>query len=299
MEMLREIELADSKGVTYMADKNLNYEMGGNKMTNALAITNEMNRIQRVFNYEGQKVRTVLINGEPWFVGVDVCNILEINNSRQAISYLDVDEKQTIPSRSLTVINSDSQKGGAQYITIINEPGLYSLILRSRKPEAKAFKRWITHEVIPSIRKTGAYEMPGIVKDYLAMSEEDRAIAFFKKSKEFKVLEAENKILKPKAGKYDDFLNSDGVFDWDAISSTLDIGRNTMLLELRERGYLQKRKGNNWNLALRRYEEAGWFVTKAVSQWTDKFGNEYPKYKTFVTPTGLDNLIELFRKWGY
>ena len=290
MEMLREIELAEGKGVIYV-DENLNLKTGGNNMTNALAITNGLNEIQKVFNYEGQQVRTVIINGEPWFVGIDVCNVLGLMDARKSLNLLDEDERNTIPVTDTL--------GRKQNTLVVNEPGLYSLILRSRRPEAKVFKRWITHEVIPSIRKTGSYEMPGNVKDYLAMSEEDRAIAFFNKQKEVKVLDAENQILKPKAGKYDEFLNSDGVFDWDAISSILNIGRNTMLFELRERGYLQKRKGNNWNLALRRYEEAGWFVTKAVSYWKDKFGEEYPKYKTFVTPTGLDNLINLFKKWSY
>ena len=87
----------------------------------------------------GQKT----LEGEPWFVAADVCRALGLGNSRQTLSYLDDDEKGVITSDTL---------GGKQEMSTINEPGLYSLILRSRKPEAKAFKRWITHEVI---RKTG------------------------------------------------------------------------------------------------------------------------------------------------
>ena len=290
MEMLREIELADGKGVTYVVDENLKLKMGGNNMTNALATTNGLDEIQKVFNYEGQQVRTVLLNGEPWFVAKDVCDVLEIDPT--ATRRLDDDEKMT-----LRLMQGETNR--SSNAIIVNEPGLYSLILGSRKPEAKAFKRWITHEVIPSIRKTGAYEMPGIVKDYLAMSVEDRAIAFFNKQKEVKLLDAENQILKPKAGKYDDFLNSDGLFDWDAVSSILNIGRNTMLFELREQGYLQKTKDNNWNLAIRRYEEAGWFVTKATNHWKNKNGVNIPRYRTFVTPIGLDKFIGLFKKCNY
>lgn len=89
-----------------------------------------------------------MLEGEPWFVAADVCRALGLGNSRQTLSYLDDDEKGVITSDTL---------GGKQEMSTINEPGLYSLILRSRKPEAKAFKRWITHEVIPAIRKTGGY----------------------------------------------------------------------------------------------------------------------------------------------
>ena len=290
MEILREIELADGKGVIYMVDKNLKYKMGGNNMINATATANGMNEVQKVFNYEGQKVRTVIIDGEPWFVARDVCNVLELVKVDRAVAGLDEDEKGT---------HTVSTPGGKQRMTVINESGVYALIMISRKPEAKTFKKWVTQEVLPSIRKTGVYGMPDAVKEYLAMSVEDQAIAFFTKQKDVKFLEAENKLLKPKAGKYEEFLNSDGLFDWDAISSILNIGRNTMLFELRERGYLQKTKDNNWNLAIRRYEEAGWFVTKATSHWKNNNGVNIPRYRTFVTPIGLDKFIGLFKKCDY
>ena len=100
-------------------------------------------------NEEFGALRTVSMNGESWFVAADVCKALEINNGRMATDRLDADEKNTV---SLT----DGNRGNPN-MTIVNEPGLYTLILGSRKPEARAFKRWITHEVIPSIRKNGAY----------------------------------------------------------------------------------------------------------------------------------------------
>lgn len=112
-----------------------------------------MNEIKVFDNEQFGQVRTILRDGEPWFVAADVCRALEIGNSSMAMSRLDDDEKMTI---SLTDSHS-GRRGGAQMQTLINEPGLYSLVLSSRKPEAKAFKRWITHEVIPSIRKTGGY----------------------------------------------------------------------------------------------------------------------------------------------
>ena len=96
------------------------------------------------------KIRTVLKDGIVLFVAIDVCRALGLSNSRQSITRLDYDEKGVILSDTL---------GGQQKMTAINEFGLYNLVLTSRKPQAKAFKRWITHEVIPAIRKTGKYEI--------------------------------------------------------------------------------------------------------------------------------------------
>ena len=94
------------------------------------------------------QVRVVDVDGEPWFVARDVCECLELGNPRTSIALLDEDEKG---------VHTMDTPGGAQEMSIVSEAGLYSLILRSRKPEAKAFKRWITHEVLPSIRRTGGY----------------------------------------------------------------------------------------------------------------------------------------------
>ena len=112
-------------------------------MTNAL----------QVFNYKAKEVRTTIIDGEIWFVAKDVCDVLEIKNARDAVSMLDDDEK-------MTVDNSDGhsgQRGGAQSYNVINEAGLYALVFRSNKPEAKEFSRWVRHDVLPSIRQTGSY----------------------------------------------------------------------------------------------------------------------------------------------
>lgn len=106
-----------------------------------------MNELQ-VFSYEGNEVRTVQVNGEPWWVLRDVCEVLEIGNSRMVAERLDEDEK------GVSIIDT---LGGKQELTVISESGLYNVILLSRKPEAKKFKRWVTHEVLPQIRRHGAY----------------------------------------------------------------------------------------------------------------------------------------------
>jgi len=100
-------------------------------------------------------------DGEPWFVAADVCRVLEIGNPSQALARLDDDEKSSIRSTDVT------PSGGNPNISIVNEPGLYALVLGSRKQEAKAFKRWITHEVIPTIRKHGAYMTPEKLEEAL------------------------------------------------------------------------------------------------------------------------------------
>lgn len=100
------------------------------------------------FPFTGQEVRAFLINGAPWFVALDACAILALGNSRSAVATLDEDERD---------VHTVDTPGGPQQMQIISESGLYSLILRSRKPEAKAFKKWITSDVLPSIRKSGSY----------------------------------------------------------------------------------------------------------------------------------------------
>ena len=96
-------------------------------------------------------IRTFVEEGkqEPWFVAADVCRALEVKNARDAVARLDDDEKNT-------VVLTDGNRGNPN-VTVVSEPGLYALVLSSRKPEAKEFKRWITHDVIPSIRKSGGY----------------------------------------------------------------------------------------------------------------------------------------------
>ncbi|WP_229758750.1 BRO-N domain-containing protein [Peterkaempfera bronchialis] len=99
-------------------------------------------------DFQGGEVRVVIIDGDPWWVASDVCGALDISQTHRALAGLDDDEKGR---------HTMTTPGGDQQVSIINEPGLYSLILRSRKPEAKAFKRWVVHEVLPTIRRTGRY----------------------------------------------------------------------------------------------------------------------------------------------
>jgi prophage antirepressor-like protein len=134
------------------------------------------------FEYSGRQVRTVQVDGEPWFVAADVCAVLELNNVTMAVASLDEDEKG---------FSTIETPGGEQRVVIVNEPGLYSLILRSRKPEAKAFKRWLTHEVIPALRKRGRYDVPADFATALELAA--------KQAREIEAQRAELSIVKPQA----------------------------------------------------------------------------------------------------
>ncbi|MBK8963379.1 MAG: hypothetical protein IPM75_09935 [Candidatus Competibacteraceae bacterium] len=122
------------------------------------------------FNFVTHSVRVVMLNDEPWFVAADVCAALELPNITMALKRLDEDESQVIDFSTLNSIEGRENQALSNFdpksINIINESGLYSLILTSRKPEAKKFKKWVTSEVLPAIRKTGRYEAeppkPGI-----------------------------------------------------------------------------------------------------------------------------------------
>lgn len=156
----------------------------------------ENKQLQVFQNVEFGKIRVIEKDGEPWFVAVDVCDILDLSNPTIAVSRLDNDERAKF---------NLGRQGDA---TIVNEPGLYTLILGSRKPEAKAFKRWITHEVIPSIRKYGAYMTPEKLEE--AICNPDTIIEICMQLKleqeKRKQAEAENRQIKPKADYFDNLV---------------------------------------------------------------------------------------------
>ncbi|MDY7044393.1 BRO family protein [Virgibacillus sp. M23] len=143
-----------------------------------------MNQLTKMF--EGQQLRIIEQNNEPWFVAKDVCNILEIKNPTDALKRLDEDER------------SRFNLGRQGYANAVNEFGLYSLVLGSRKEEAKQFKRWITHEVIPSIRKHGAYATPQTIENIISDPEFGIQLLTNLKEEQEKRIAAEETIQKQK-----------------------------------------------------------------------------------------------------
>lgn len=210
----------------------------------------------RIFESEAfGQVRTTTINGEPWFVAADVCKALDLDNPRQAVSRLDEDEKNTV------TINDGIRRGNPN-VNVVNEAGLYALILTSRKPEAKAFKRWITHEVLPSIRKHGMYATEELLNN------PDFAIATFQALKEERAarqaLEAEKAVLLPKGQFYDTAMQATNSFSMSKVAKILykqgvvkSPGRNNLYYFLRQCGVLNKH-----NEPYQRFVDAGYFCVK-------------------------------------
>lgn len=198
----------------------------------------------QVFEYDGSRqVRTVEKDGEMWFVAKDVCDILEHTNARKAVKSLDDDEKS-----SVTISYGTSKLGGNPNMVIVNEPGLYKLIFKSRKTEAKNFTRWVTHEVLPSIRKTGAYAVNGDIQNHIRRLEAENKLLHEKVDSMLEQLEADRSFAV--LGKVVSLQN--GVVSFSEAGKLLaqngiKIGPNGLLKKGREKGVLCKCKGRRWN----------------------------------------------------
>jgi len=224
------------------------------------------NKIEVFKNEQFGEIRTALIENEPWFVAVDVCRALEIGNSSQAISRLDADEKM------ITLISNEGNKRGNPNMTVVNEPGLYTLILSSRKPEAKAFKRWITHDVIPMIRKTGGYIPTTDVDDDMTILA--KAVMIGQRTMEEqkrRIAEQQSRIveLEPKALFADAVAASDGTCLVGELAKMLrqnglNIGQNRLFQLLRDDGFFGK-SGSNRNVPTQKAMDLGLFRIKETA----------------------------------
>ena len=249
-----------------------------------------MNNLQIFKNEKFGEVRTVTIKSEPWFVGKDVADILGYQNgSRDINRHVDEADRQNYQNGTF-----DSPRG----MTIINESGLYSLIFGSRLESAKEFKHWVTSEVLPAIRKHGAYAVDELLNN------PDMAIKAFTALKEEreknKALTAENERMKPKEIFADAVASSETYILIGELAKILkqngiDIGQNRLFEWLRNKGYLIKRKGSDWNMPTQRGIEQGLFYIKEstiVHSDGHVTVNKTPK----VTGKGQQYFINLFLK---
>jgi anti-repressor protein len=237
----------------------------------------------QIFNSpEFGQVRTTVIDGEPWFVAADVCRALAIGNPSMALDRLDDDER--------TLISIEGASNGKP-VNGVNEPGLYSLVLGSRKPEAKAFKRWITHEVIPAIRKTGGYHVPQSPEEQMAQG-----------------LLAAQKLLAEKEKRIEEMRPKEIFADAVSVSKTdiligdlaklikqngHDIGQKRLFSWLREKGYLIKRKGLDWNMPTQKAMEMKLFRVKETVV-THSDGHTTVSKTTKVTGKGQVYFVNKF-----
>jgi anti-repressor protein len=215
-----------------------------------------MNEVQ-LFNFESHEVRSLLLNNEPWFVGKDVAEALGYSKARNAIAtHIDSEDKKDAPIQGTL--------GGVQEMTVINESGLYSLVLSSKLPSAKKFKRWVTSEVLPALRKTGQYQVKelsgqelmakALIEAQSVLAAKDKQIEQMKPKVVFAdaVATSHTSIL---VGELAKILKQNGI----------DMGQKRLFAWLREKGYLIKRQGTDYNMPTQKAMDLGLFEIKEGS----------------------------------
>lgn len=210
----------------------------------------------QLFNFENHEVRSLLLNNEPWFVGKDVADVLGYADTNQAIRK-HVDNEDRLTRRF-------DGTGQSRDMTIINESGLYSLVLSSKLPSAKKFKRWVTSEVLPALRKTGQYQVKelsgqelmakALIEAQSVLAAKDKQIEEMKPKVVFAdaVATSHTSIL---VGELAKILKQNGI----------DMGQKRLFAWLREKGYLIKRQGTDYNMPTQKAMELGLFEIKEGS----------------------------------
>ncbi len=250
-----------------------------------------MNGLQ-IFTYNGNEVRTVQKDGEPWWVLKDICEVLGISKYRDTAARLEDDEREPIRVDTL---------GGAQEMLCVNESGLYNVILRSDKPEAKPFRKWVTSEVLPSIRRHGAYMTPETLE--AAILNPDLLIrlctALKDEQDKNKALQAanstlavDNQIMKPKADYFDEIVDRSLLTNFRETAKQLQIKEKEFIRFLLDRKYIYRdKKGKIQPYA---DKNSGLFEVK-------EFVNEktgFSSTQTLITPKGRETFRLLFLKAG-
>lgn len=248
-----------------------------------------MNNLQ-VFNYNGNEVRTIQKDGEPWWVLKDVCEVLGLSSPHKVFDRLDEDEKGR---------NQIPTPGGEQEMTVVNESGLYNVILRSDKPEAKPFRKWVTSEVLPSIRKNGVYMTPETLEQ--AILNPDMMIklctALKDEQDKNKALQAvnssltvDNQIMKPKADYFDELVDRNLLTNFRETAKQLQVKEKDFIRFLLEKKFIYRDKRGK----IQPYADKnnGLFEVKEFS--SEKTG--FASTQTLITPKGRETFRLLFLK---
>lgn len=247
-----------------------------------------MNNEIQIFNYNDHEVRTVQKDGEPWFVLKDVCGILSIGNVADVYARLDTDEKG---------VGQIDTLGGRQNMSIINESGLYNVILRSDKPEAKPFRKWVTSEVLPSIRKHGAYMTQEKLQEVLCNPDALFQIvsALKEESDKRKALEIQNSALavdlaiaQPKADYFDDCMARGGLMNFRDTAKLLGMRQKEFIDNLLRDSYLYRDKRGRL-LPYQKRNNGYLEIKEAFNNSSDWNG-----VQTLVTPKGREFFRSLY-----
>lgn len=256
-----------------------------------------MNNLTVFENPEFGSIRTVELDGEPWLVGKDVATALGYSNTRDAL------DRHVDPEDKNTVVNPDGNRGNPN-MTIINESGLYSLVLSSKLPTAKKFQRWVTSEVLPSIRRTGGYVANDelFIQTYLPFADESTKSLF---RTTLHTIGEQNKLIQQQRDKIQqdkplvqfaehvsESVNSIdiGTFSKLLYDENIKIGRNRLFAWMKKNGYLM------WDTKpYQKYVDAGYF--KVIEQaFKTPYGNKMVDTKTLVTGKGQIYFTEKLRK---
>ncbi|MFJ7034588.1 BRO family protein [Bacillus cereus] len=248
-----------------------------------------MKQLQVFNNEEFGQVRTVVQGEDVWFVAKDVADVLEYRDTHNMVRFLDEDEKDT---------HQVSTLGGNQTMKVINESGLYSAILKSKKPQAKAFKKWVTSEVLPSIRKHGAYMTDQVLEQ--AVTNPDFVIGLLTKLKEEKerLVAAQQQIVqqKPLVVFAEACMQSEQTLKVSEVAKLatkqgVKIGQRQLFAKLREWELMFKRSTEPTQLAV----EKGYFeIAQGVKQKPN--GEAFTWTTTYVTPKGQAYIIDRLKK---
>ncbi|MEE1492954.1 MAG: phage antirepressor [Massilioclostridium sp.] len=247
----------------------------------------------KIFNYHNNQVRTIEQDEEIWFVAADVCRALEIGNPSDAIARLDEDEHTLVLIEGI---------GKGSPVNVVNEPGLYGLVLGSRKPEAKDFKRWVKHEVLPSIRKHGAYLTDEKIEQILTDPDTIIRLATDLKNERAQRTRLESKIEEDKP--YTDFGKavevSTNAVKIEVFAKTLcnkygkKLGRNKLFKLLREHRVLFYENGQN--VPFQDFINRGYFALKSTT-FINKYGNQVTGFTTMITGKGQVYITEKIDNW--
>lgn len=241
------------------------------------------------FTFEDQQIRALTTEGEPWFVGKDVAEVLGYSNSRKAIAdHVDSEDKGVTKCYTL---------GGTQQIAIINESGLYSLILSSKLPKAKEFKRWVTSEVLPTIRKHGAYMTPVKIEEVLTDPDTIIQLATQLKQEREGRLIAEQRIgeLTPKADYCDRVLADKSLVTITQIAKDYGMSGRALNATLHDLGVIYK-QCETWFLYAK-YQKTGWTHSETIMV-DKKDGTQKAVLNTKWTQKGRLGLYELLKAHG-
>ena len=251
----------------------------------------------QIFNYENHEVRTTVKDGEIWWVLKDVCKVLDLKNSRKVADRLGNDEKSNVTQSDIRNIKFKIPNRG---LTLINEPGLYKVILRSDKPEAKKFMNWVTHEVLPAIRRHGAYISSGKLEELMQSPD-----TWVKLIRTLQQERREKTMLKAKIKKDKAKVtfataveaSKDGILIRELAKilkgNGVNVGQNRLFTKLRKDGFLIRQEGSDYNSPTQKAMELGLFKIKETV-FTEPDGKITLRRTAKVTGKGQSYFVNYF-----